>query len=146
MEKLLPSRLLKEISIFAQIIIVCPIAFTQPVNDDCTSAIEILVGKDEATATRVNGDTRGATASALPTSVCSGTFYTDDVWFRFSTVDTLPTTGIVIRVYLTVQKSQLTFHISAWPFIIAVIHWPYPYVVFLILIQASILQKYMCLA
>jgi hypothetical protein len=74
-------------------------AWAQPANDDCINAINITFGADEASAVQVSGDTRGGTASTEPTSVCSGSFYTDDIWFKFTTPSTLPADGIQIRAY-----------------------------------------------
>ena len=74
-------------------------AWAQPANDDCAGAFEVTFSNDEASAVKVAGDSRGATASTTPTSVCSGSWYTDDTWYKFRTPVNLPANGIVIRVY-----------------------------------------------
>jgi hypothetical protein len=71
----------------------------QPLNDDCSGAFETVFSASEATVVLRAGDTRGATASTEPTSVCSGSFYTDDIWFKFTTPAVLPDHGVVVRVY-----------------------------------------------
>ena len=73
--------------------------WAQPANDDCANAAEVLYADSEVTAVLTDGDSRGATASTTPTTVCSGTWYTDDTWYSFTTPVDLPANGIVIRVY-----------------------------------------------
>src|SRR5688500_8991100 len=74
-------------------------AWAQPANDDCATAAVVAFGVDEATAVLTNGDTRGATASTTPATVCSGSWYTDDIWFQFTTPDVLPPDGIVVKAF-----------------------------------------------
>ena len=74
-------------------------AWAQPANDDCANAFEVIYSETEAGAVLTDGDSRGATASTTPTSVCSGSWYTDDTWYRFTTPTDLPANGIVVRVY-----------------------------------------------
>ena len=74
-------------------------ALSQPANDDCNAPIEVAYAPNEASANFTAGDTRGATPSVTPVSVCSGTFYYDDVWFAFTTPDTLPSAGITVKAY-----------------------------------------------
>lgn len=74
-------------------------AWAQPANDDCADAFEVIYSDDEATAVLVAGDTRGGTASTEPTTVCSGSWYTDDIWFTFTTPAVLPPNGIVVKCY-----------------------------------------------
>src|SRR5688572_11203671 len=74
-------------------------AWAQPANDDCATARPVAYANSEATAVLTNGDSRGATASTTPTTVCSGSWYTDDTWYVFSTPDILPPDGIIVRVY-----------------------------------------------
>ena len=82
------------------ILVAAPVlCFSQPINDDCLGAVEILVGDSEVNAILTAGDSRGATASDTPISVCSGSWYTDDTWYRFRTPADLPASGIVIRAY-----------------------------------------------
>jgi hypothetical protein len=71
----------------------------QPANDDCVNAVSIVFGMSEEVAIKVDGDTRGATASLTPASVCSSSFYSDDVWFKFTTPSILPGSGIYIKAY-----------------------------------------------
>ncbi|HEY3386971.1 MAG TPA: hypothetical protein VGK46_10695, partial [Saprospiraceae bacterium] len=74
-------------------------AVAQPANDDCINAIQVALANSESEAVLVEGDTRGATASTTPTSVCSQSFYTDDIWYKFTTPTDLPVEGIVIKAY-----------------------------------------------
>lgn len=74
-------------------------AWAQPANDDCANASPVAYADSEATAVLTDGDSRGATASTTPTTVCSGTWYTDDTWYTFTAPDVLPPDGITIRVY-----------------------------------------------
>ncbi len=74
-------------------------AWAQPANDDCAGAFVVAYADNEASAVTTDGDSRGATASTEPTSVCSGSWYTDDTWYTFTTPSTLPGNGIVVRVY-----------------------------------------------
>jgi hypothetical protein len=73
--------------------------FAQPANDNCATALQVTYADDEASAVSVAGDTRGGTASTTPISVCSGSFYTDDIWYTFTTPSTLPDQGIQVRAY-----------------------------------------------
>jgi hypothetical protein len=74
-------------------------AWAQPANDDCANAFQLGFANSEAEAILGNGDTRGATASTSPSTVCSQTFYTDDVWYKFTTPSILPDGGIIIKAY-----------------------------------------------
>lgn len=73
--------------------------WAQPANDDCANSIEVPYSDSEETAVRVAGDTRGATASTVPTNVCSASFYTDDIWYHFTIPNDPQGAGGVIRVY-----------------------------------------------
>jgi hypothetical protein len=86
-------------------------AFAQPANDDCATAVPLTYAADEASAIPVQGDTRGGTASTVPTSVCSGSFYTDDIWYSFTTPATLPELGTQIRAYF--DKSTTATDVTA---------------------------------
>ncbi len=86
-------------SLFLGLILMSVTAWAQPANDDCATALEVVLADSEANAVAVAGDTRGATASTLPTSVCSGSWYTDDIWYKFSTPVDVPANGVVVRVY-----------------------------------------------
>lgn len=75
-------------------------AFAQPENDDCASAFNIVFADNEESVIKVDGDTRGASASTLPAiGSCSGSFFSDDIWFTFTTPATLGEGEIVIRAY-----------------------------------------------
>jgi hypothetical protein len=73
-------------------------AFAQPANDDCSTAISLTVGSDEGSAVPVSGTTLSATQSTAPTSVCSGSWLADDVWYSFTTGATPPVGGVSIKV------------------------------------------------
>jgi hypothetical protein len=85
------------------------IIWAQPANDDCATAVEMTFANSEAEAILVAGDTRGAVASTTPAIVCSQTFFTDDVWYKFTTPTDLPTNGVVIKAYFnnTVNPTDL---------------------------------------
>lgn len=74
------------------------VVFAQPANDDCSGAIALTVAADEASAVAVAGTTTGATGSTNPTSVCSGSWFGDDVWYTFTTGATVPANGVTIKV------------------------------------------------
>jgi hypothetical protein len=83
-------------------------AWAQPANDLCSGATPITIGKNEASAVRVNGDTRGTSdASADGIPVCSGNFYRDDVWFTMTAPDTA-NTGYDIKLYFTGTGTDIT--------------------------------------
>ncbi len=83
--------------------------YAQPANDDCLSATVLTVAADEMSAVQEAGDTRGtvdATTVAGPL-VCSGSWYTDDVWYSFTVGATVPTNGITVRTYYTGTGTDL---------------------------------------
>ncbi len=86
-------------SLFFGLVLWSATAWAQPANDDCVNAFEMTFANNEAEAVLVDGDTRGALASSTPAAVCSQTFYTDDVWYKFTTPIDLPTNGVVIKAY-----------------------------------------------
>lgn len=86
-------------SLFAALFLGATTAWAQPANDNCATAYIVQYSPTEAGAVLTDGDSRGATASTTPTSVCSGSWYTDDTWYTFTTPANLPANGIVIRVY-----------------------------------------------
>jgi hypothetical protein len=86
-------------SLFLGLVLWSVTAWAQPANDDCVNAVQLTYADDEASAVLADGDTRGATASTSPTTVCSQTFYTDDIWYKFTTPVDLPPNGVVIRAY-----------------------------------------------
>ncbi len=86
-------------SLFIGLILMSITAWAQPLNDDCSGAFEVSIGDSEMNAVTVAGDSRGATASTVPTNVCSGSWYTDDIWFKFTTGSVLPANGLIVRIY-----------------------------------------------
>ena len=86
-------------SLFFGLVLWSATAWAQPANDDCVDAIELVYAVDEANAILVDGDTRGAIASTTPATVCSQSFYTDDIWYKFRTPVDLPANGVVIKAY-----------------------------------------------
>lgn len=72
-------------------------AYAQPANDNCSTATEITLAADEASCVPVTGNTVGATQSNTPTSVCSGSWFADDIWFKFTTGATIPDGSVVIK-------------------------------------------------
>ncbi|MEO6132259.1 MAG: hypothetical protein ABIQ02_10455, partial [Saprospiraceae bacterium] len=73
--------------------------WAQPANNDCSGAFNVVISSSEQNVIVTEGDTRGATASTLPATVCSTTFYTDDIFFKFTTPAVIDPNGIVARVY-----------------------------------------------
>ena len=86
-------------SLFFGLVLWSATAWAQPVNNDCVNALTVVYGDSEANAVLVDGDTRGATASTTPSTVCSVSFYTDDIWFTFRTPVNLPNDGILLKAY-----------------------------------------------
>ncbi len=75
------------------------LAFAQPANDDCPSATEITLAADEGSCVLVEGSTVGGTPSVAPDFVCSGSWFSDDIWFKFSTGADVPSGGVVVKAY-----------------------------------------------
>lgn len=78
--------------------------FAQPTNDKCSGAIELPIGQDEASCEQISGDTRNTEDATIQTdapSVCSGSWYTDDVWFSVNTGDIVPENGVTIKCTFT---------------------------------------------
>jgi len=71
------KRLLQ--SIVALLILGTGALVAQPVNDNCTGAIEVPLAADEGSVVLVTGDTRGATGDLDVPNVCSGTWFGDDI-------------------------------------------------------------------
>ena len=97
-------RILPLQKLLTLIVVMCAsvLAFAQPANDDCSTPTLLVVGADAASCVPVAGDTRGtvdATAVDGP-EVCSGSWYTDDVWFSFETGATAPQFGVTVEVRL----------------------------------------------
>lgn len=75
-------------------------AWAQPANDECVNAFNVVFAADETSVVKTNGDSRGATASSVPAiGSCSGTFYTDDTWYTFTTPSTFTSDAVAMRVY-----------------------------------------------
>lgn len=77
------------------------VMFAQPANDDCINSVPLTVAADEASAVGVAGTTVGGTPSGAPNSpisVCSGSWFSDDVWYSFSTGATVPQNGVTVKV------------------------------------------------
>jgi hypothetical protein len=85
--------------------------WAQPANNDCSGAFPVVFSTSEDNVILTEGDTRGATASTVPNSVCSTVFYTDDIFFTFTTPDSVGPEGIVVRVYF--DNSQVATDVSA---------------------------------
>lgn len=84
------------------------ILIAQPANDKCSGAIELVYYDSEEEAVRVAGDTRNTTDAALDSiPVCSGNFYRDDVWYKFTAPADPPLTGIAVKVYFGEQTSDV---------------------------------------
>ena len=62
-----------------------------PSNDDCTGAINILVGNDQCNATLYSGDTELATTSTgVPIATCDASDNIKDVWYKFTPASNSP--------------------------------------------------------
>lgn len=73
--------------------------FAQPANDDCGGAYPVNFASSEQSAVLVDGDSRNATASPTSSGFCSGSWYTDDTWYSFTTPSTFTDESIIIRTY-----------------------------------------------
>ena len=95
-------RILPLQKLLSLIVMLCAtvIAFAQPANDDCSTPTPILVGADAASCIPVTGDTRGTVDATTVTGplVCSGTWFTDDVWFSFDIGAEIPPLGVTVEV------------------------------------------------
>lgn len=77
--------------------------WAQPSNDDCSTPTSISLGLDSISCVPIRGDTRGtidATQVTDSPTVCSGSWFTDDVWFSVETGEDIPPFGITIEVRL----------------------------------------------
>ena len=97
-------RILPLQKLLSLIIVMCAsvLAFAQPANDDCSTPTLLEVGADAASCTPVAGDTRGTVDATMVEGpeVCSGSWFTDDVWFSFETGATTPQFGVTVEVRL----------------------------------------------
>lgn len=71
--------------------------FAQPANDDCANATAITIGADGNACSAVEGTTLDATQSVTPVSVCSGSWFADDVWYTLTTPNELPNGTLIIE-------------------------------------------------
>ena len=74
----------------------------QPANDDCSTPTLMIVGVDAESCVPVEGDTRGTVDATTVTApiVCSGSWFSDDVWFSFETDTSIPENGITVEIRL----------------------------------------------
>ena len=75
----------------------------QPANDRCSSPTLLDIGLNAETCIPIRGDTRGtedATTVENAPEVCSGSWFTDDVWYSFTTGDITPPFGVTVEVRL----------------------------------------------
>ena len=81
-------------------------AFAQPANDKWTGAITITPAANEAACNPIAGTTIGTLDASLLTgtdkgpTVCSASFYKDDVWYKFTTPATIPNYGYDLKGFL----------------------------------------------
>ena len=88
-------------------------SLAQPANDRCENATTIMLAADAASIVYVDGDTRDtedATMVAGYPDVCSGSWYTDDVWYTFSTGATVPEFGIVVQTEVGSVSTDVVNH------------------------------------
>ncbi len=81
--------------------------FAQPANDDCANAFAVTIGVDEANCVPVEGSTVDGTPSTTPSSVCSGSWFGDDIWFSFTTGSTIPDNSITIKAFYGTEPGDL---------------------------------------
>ncbi len=97
-------RILPLQKLLSMLVMMCAtvMAFAQPANDDCSTPTLLVVGADAASCTPVAGDTRGTVDATTVNGpeVCSGSWYTDDVWYSFETGAETPENGVTIEVRL----------------------------------------------
>lgn len=90
--------------------------FAQPANDNCSGAIEIAIAADMAACVPISGTTVGANPDdqgTNPTSVCSGSWFRDDVWYRFNTGDEVPGKSLVVDVeFSNIDNAGIAFYAS----------------------------------
>ena len=85
--------------------------FGQPANDNCDAPAPMTLSADEASCVWFDGDTRMAQDATVLTNtpdVCSGSWYTDDVWFSFSTGATISEGGIVVQTEFGSQPDDVS--------------------------------------
>ncbi|MEM1322288.1 MAG: T9SS type A sorting domain-containing protein [Bacteroidota bacterium] len=79
----------------------------QPINDECSAAIFLPLAEDRLSCQQIAGTTFDATGSQDPRSVCSTSWFGDDVWYAITTGDAFPTELIVIRCYFGGEPGDL---------------------------------------
>ena len=74
----------------------------QVANDRCENATVMTLGANSSECTPVAGTTIGAEDATLIAGpvVCSGSWYSDDVWFQFTTDANPPANGIIVESIL----------------------------------------------
>jgi hypothetical protein len=98
------------ISFLAMLLIFSMNLFAQPANDNCADATAIILAADEASCVQVDGDTRmtvDATTITGTPAVCSGSWYTDDVWFSVTIGAVVPPNGFTIQCEFGSQADDL---------------------------------------
>lgn len=78
------------------------VGYSQPINDNCSTPSLLQIAADSSSSIPIRGDTRGAEDATLVPGpeVCSGSWYTDDVWYSIETGNDIPAFGITIEVRL----------------------------------------------
>ncbi len=71
--------------------------YAQPANDDCANAVALTIGADADNCTTTEGTTVDGTASTAPASVCSGSWFSDDVWYSITTPATIDAGALVVK-------------------------------------------------
>lgn len=74
--------------------------FAQPANDACANATALTLYADEASCVQTDADTRNTENATMVTgtpAVCSGSWYTDDVWFSVDVGSVVPANGITVQ-------------------------------------------------
>lgn len=93
--------LMKKINFLFSVLVMsmmATVAFAQPANDDCSTAIALTIAADQASCVPTAATTVAATPSAASQYVCSGTWFADDVWFSFTTGATAPANGVTVEL------------------------------------------------
>lgn len=76
------------VSVFAQ----------APSNDDCSNPIALTIAANAGACTATAATTLNATPSLTAGYVCSGSWFSDDVWFSFTTGMVAPVNGVTIEL------------------------------------------------
>lgn len=81
--------------------------YAQPTNDNCVNALAVTIGIDEASCVPVEGSTVDGTPSAIPSNVCSGSWFGDDIWFSFTSGSTVPDDGYTIKALFGTEPGDI---------------------------------------